>query len=120
MFVSACKKPPYKLEYGVYGFEYATMTNRITKEVSSLYVDEMFNNDDKYDKWKNFLDFLIKVDEETEYFFKKDNRCYVLNEGLAFEVINEKTLQLHFPFWSTNDYCSYDVVIMLSPHTLYV
>lgn len=114
----SCNKSPYALEYGVYGFESAVLTNRITKVVEYKDSDDIFNDKEQFDLWNGLFDFMMPVDEDTEYFRLKDKRVYVLNEGLAFEVVGENTLELHFPYWSAG-YYSYDVKLTLKPQIMY-
>lgn len=117
--ISACKKPPYPLKSGAYGFEKAIITNRITNETTEKESDDMFNDKNEFKEWGNLFNFQIYIDESTEYFYKKDSTCFVLNKGLAFEVIGENKLQLHFPYRSGYDYQIYEVIIILCWQNVY-
>ncbi len=70
-------------------------------------------------EWGNITGFQIYINENTEYFRKKNNRYYVINEGLAFEIIEDDLLCLHFPFWRGYDYNLYDLKIILCLQQMY-
>lgn len=118
ILLSAChsdnKKPQYSLKFGAYRLKYTTIINITTKETTTKNFDGIINDTLEFSNWGNLLNFGIGINESTEYFYKQDNRCFVLNEGLAFEVIGDNTLKLHFPYWRGSDFQFYDVVIILS------
>lgn len=112
---SACNtsESSYLLQSGTYGFENAVITNRTTKEITEKSFDDILHNKDDFKAWSNLLGFQIYIDENTEYYCTKDKTYFVCNEGLAFEIIGENALRLHFPSWSGYDFNSYDVTIFL-------
>lgn len=113
LFCSACYKKHYHLKSGTYGFETAIITNKLTSETIEKSFDNIIGNNDDYIKWHNLFSFNVFIDKTTEYFRIKNYRYFVISEGLAFEVIGENKLQLHFPHWSGNDYKIYDIKIIL-------
>ena len=118
---AACgDKPPYPLKDGLYGFERAFITDLRTKEATEKDFDDILNNKEDYALWGCLLGFQVGIDENTEYFRKKNNVCFVLNEGLAFEVAAENTLRLHFTDWNGSDLNRYDIVIILGWQKTYL
>ena len=116
---SGCKKTTYPLESGVYDLEYAVLTNKATKEVTEKSADDILNDKEVFKEWCNLFSFQAVINADTEYFCTNDNRVFVLNEGLAFEVIGTNTLKLHFPHWCGYDFYAYDIVIILVKHMAY-
>ncbi len=112
-------KPPYPLKEGSYNFRTAKIINKISKEENTKSFDEIIENEADFHDWGNLLSFNIIINEDTEYFYNKNKKCYVLNEGIAFEVIAENTLQLHLPDWTGYDFYTYDILITLSFELLY-
>ncbi|MDE7082155.1 MAG: hypothetical protein K2O89_00425 [Clostridia bacterium] len=110
IFLCACNSPSYPLKTGAYGFEKAIVTNILTEETGVKYLDDILNYE--YKDWGTILSFSVRVDEDTEYVFV-DGRCLVINEGVAYEVIGENSLMLHFSRWNANN-SIYDVVIYLT------
>lgn len=116
---SGCTKTHYPLEFGVYGFEKAFITDKVTKETIEKDTESIVNNNNDFKEWFNLFSFQIVIDENTEYFYKKDKRCFVLNEGLAFEIIGENRLQLSFPHWYGYDHNIYEILIVLGWQLVY-
>jgi len=117
--ISACNKSPYSLKNGAYNFEKAIITNKLTKVEMKKSFDDILNDKNDFKEWGNLLSFQILINDDTEYFRKKDNRYYVQNEGLAFEVVGNSHLQLHFPYWQGYDFNAYEVTIFLNWQQLY-
>lgn len=115
----ACNKMPYSLQIGAYGFEKTYITNILTKETAEKEVNDILNDDNAYKEWGNLLSFQIKIDENTKYFRDNDNKYFVIFQSLAFEVIDNDTLQLHFPYWRGYDNNAYDVIIILKIQVMY-
>lgn len=116
---SACDHIPFTLKTGTYGFEKAIITNKLTNETIEKNLDEIFTDNTALTEWGNITGFQIYINENTEYFRKKNNRYYVINEGLAFEIIEDDLLCLHFPFWRGYDYNLYDLKIILCLQQMY-
>lgn len=114
--LSACTvKPPYPVQSGAYGLEEVFITDKITKETTEKNYDNILNDKE----WSKLYIFSVSVNDNTEYLYSKDNRCFFLNVGLAYEVIGENKLQLHFNYWLGNNGRVYDIVIILNCQTLY-
>lgn len=112
-------KKPYSLKLSAYGFEKATITNLITKEVTENLFDDIINDNTEFLQWGWLFSFDVGIYEDTEIVFTSDNRCFVLNEGLAYELTGDNTLKLHFPRFQGYDYGIYDVVIVFGNQKLY-
>lgn len=110
---SACGRLPYSLKEGFYGFEKAIITHQFTNEMYELDLDAIFTDNDAFNKWSTLTGFQISINKNTEFFRKKENRYFVVQEGLAYEVIEDNVLCLHFPNWRGYDRQSYDVKIIL-------
>lgn len=57
--------------------------------------------------------------KDTEFIFTSDKRCITLKEGLAYELIENNTLELHIPRFQGYDYSIYDVIIVFGKQKLY-
>lgn len=117
---SATKNPPYPLVTGGYFFEKAIVTNILTKESFEWDLDDILEDKTIFKEWGNLLSFAVAIDEKTEYIYNDQNRCYVIDEGTAYEIIDENTLRLHFPCWRGYDYYKYDVIIILTYQITYI
>ncbi len=109
---------PYSIEAGAYGLDKAIITNLITKEQTEKVFDDIFQDQD----WRWMLSFSIGIgiNEDTTFIYNPDTESYfVLNGGIAYELIGDNTLKLHFPRWHGYDYDVYEVVIILGKHKLY-
>ncbi len=116
---SACAERPYSLKTGVYGFEYALITNKLTDEVQKKGFDDIINDGDAFTEWGNLFSFEIYITDDVEYFCESGDRYFVRSEGLAFEVTGNDTLELHFPYWRGYDLRAYDVLIILTRKQTY-
>lgn len=112
-------KKPYALESGAYGFDKGIITNLTTNEVREKFFDDILSDNTEYLQWGWLFSFLIGINKDTEFIYTKDNRCFVLNEGLAYELIDDNTLKLHFLRFKGYDGESYDIVIIFSKQNLY-
>lgn len=116
-FMPACGSAndacPYSLQSGTYGFETATITNILTQETVEKSFDDILNNKDDFKEWGTLFGFQISINEKTEYFRKNGNAYFVVKDGLAFDIIGQDTLRLHFSYWRGYDFNCYDVVILL-------
>ena len=106
IYLSACDKCQYSLNSGSY-------------EITTKYADDIIENKNDFLQWNNLLSFSIFINENTEYFKNGNNDYFVVNEGLAFKIIADDTLQLHFPYWRSYDYGNYDITITLTLKVLY-
>lgn len=104
---------PYPLKSGTYEFQRAVLTNVFTGETEEKTSDDVINApSEEYAQWRFLFNFSVTVKEDTEFIYTRDNRCVVLKEGFAFELIAEDALQMHLPSWQCNDDL-YDIVIVL-------
>lgn len=81
--------------------------------------DEIINDNDNFQKWGNLLNFQLNITSKSEFIQTNNNRYYVINEGLAYEIIDDNLFQLHFPDWLGNNFELYDIVIRLTWQKLY-
>lgn len=109
----ANKKSPYSLQTGKYEFEKALITNKLTGETIERSFDDIVADTAEYSRWGTLFSFSVNINSNTEYVYKNDNHCFVLNESLAFEIVGNDTLELHFPNWIDTDFQPYDIVIIL-------
>ena len=119
IYLSACDKCQYSLNSGSYEFEKAVFINKGNNEITTNYADDIIENKNDFLQWNNLLSFSIFINENTEYFKNGNNDYFVVNEGLAFKIIADDTLQLHFPYWRSYDYGNYDITITLTLKVLY-
>lgn len=94
---TACGTTHCSLKPGMYGFELAIIKNKLTQKTTEKSVDDILDSGNELREWGNLLGFQIYVNDDTEYIRTKDGRYSILDEGLAFEVVAENTLRLHFP-----------------------
>lgn len=112
--LSACgsDKTPYPVKSGTYELNKAVITDIYTKETTEISVDDLFSaSTDK--EWRFLLSFWVVIDGETEFIYTEDDRCVVLNEGLAFELTAENSFKIQLSRWKTSS-STYDITVFLS------
>lgn len=115
--LAACKENqqdviPYTFTFGAYEYGLGVFTNKLTNEVVERTFEDILNDKELFKYWHCLFSFSVGIHKDTE-FIKKGNCWFLIYEGLAYEVIGESALKLHFPRWSAYDYKTYDIVIYL-------
>ena len=100
----------------MYGFQTAKLTDLSTNEVTEKSFDDILNNE--FMEWHNLFSFQVLIRQDTKYLCI-DGRYFALDEGLAYEVIGDNALQIHFPHWAGYDCKVYNIVITLCWQQLY-
>ena len=105
---------PYTIEAGRYGLDKAIVTNLLTREETELVFEDIMGTG-----WRNLLSFSIDINQDSQGFYNRDGNYVFVNAGLAYELIENNILRLHFPRWHGHDNNFYDVVIILGKHKIY-
>ena len=84
-----------------------------SKEIIEKNEDDILNNQKDWLEWGYLLSFRIDINEKTDCFYRTDGKRFIIDDGLAFEVVGD-TLELHLPYWRSYDYNTYEVVAILA------
>lgn len=103
---------PYPLKLGTYGFKKAILTHVLTKETEEKTLADIVSSSQDAQKWNFLTDFSVTIKADTEFIYTKDNRCVVIKDGFAFDLVAENTFQIYFPYRSPYS-DSYDIVVVL-------
>ena len=90
---STCNQSRFLLKYGLYGFETAIITDKLSKEIIEKNEDDILNNQKDWLEWGYLLSFRIDINEKTDCFYRTDGKRFIIDDGLAFEVVGD-TLEL--------------------------
>ena len=77
---------PYTCKIGSYGYDKGVFTNLLTREITERSFDDIMQDEELNTYWGCLFGFSADICENTK-FVSKDNRWFLLQEGLAFEVI---------------------------------